>query len=281
MEIALRKASFADRESIIAVERKATPNLSYLAEVFDDWVQDQAGGFIVAELDGEVVACGKLSLMPDGSAWLEALRVIPECQGLGIGKRFYQRFFEIANKQAIPAMRMYTGVRNAVSKGLAERFGFHLAATYRGAWATTERNMVNSTREFELITDPEQASELLLPYHTQWAGFLVMNRTFYALTPALCQTWANAGMIYGDDSGNVVVLGSRFMPKQALHIACFGQAASDCLSFAQHRARELGVARLQCMFPPSATEIEQTLLQRGFQLEASDCIVMEVRVQGV
>ena len=75
----------------------------------------------------------KLTVLPDGSAWLEALRVAPFAQGKGVGKQFYQHFFTVARERGIPSMRMYTGVRNAVSKGLAERFGFRLAATYRGA----------------------------------------------------------------------------------------------------------------------------------------------------
>ena len=70
--------------------------------------------------------------MPDGSVWLEALRVSPEVQGQGVGKRFYQRF-ELAKLRSVNTMRMYTGVNNAKSKGLAEQFGFHIAAAYSGA----------------------------------------------------------------------------------------------------------------------------------------------------
>ncbi len=278
MSIMLRKADYSDKAAIVAVEKKATPNLSYLAEVFSNWVTDKHGEFIVAEVDDNVVACGKLSVLPDGSAWLEALRVMPAYQGIGIGKRFYQRFFEIAREQGIPAMRMYTGVGNAVSKGLAERFGFHLAATYRGAWISTNRLNTASEGRFTPVEDADQAVKLLMPYSSEWTGFLIMNRTFYALTPALCRAWAKAGMVYEDGMGNVIAVGARFMEKQALHIACMGSDLGACLSFAQLQARTLAVPRIQCMFPPSATHLQQALIQYGFELETSDFIVMEAKL---
>ena len=186
MEIAIRKARPEDREKAIEVESKATPNLSYVDAVFDMFISDEFGEFSVAEADGEVVAIGKFTVVPDGSAWLETLRVIPERQGLGIGKRFYQRFYEVAGSEGVRTMRMYTGVRNVVSKGLAERYGFHLAQTFRGTWMAPTQMKQGSSGTFRRVTDPERATELLMPHCEAWGGYLVMNRTFYTLTQPLC-----------------------------------------------------------------------------------------------
>ncbi|MEM7033726.1 MAG: GNAT family N-acetyltransferase, partial [Chloroflexota bacterium] len=279
-KILLRRATVNDRQAVIEVEAKSTPRLRYLAKVFDMFVSDQIGEFSVVEMNGDVVACGKFTIMPDESAWLETIRVIPEAQGLGIGKRLYQHFFDQALLKGVTTMRMYTGVKNVVSKGLAERFGFQLTATYRGAWlACHTTDAQTSLRPFRQITNSTEATQLLMPYHDKWTHFLVMNRTFYAITPALCADLAGKGWVYEEPtSGSVMTIGARFMPEQALHIGVFGGDVAACLAFALQKGLECGAERLSCLFPPTDAQIQQTLQHHGFQFEASDFIVMEVQV---
>ncbi len=280
VEIVLRKAREEDREKLIWVESKSTPNLSYVAHVFDMFLSDEIGELSVAEANGEVVACAKYTVAPDGSAWLETLRVIPARQGIGIGKRFYERFFELSRERDVTTMRMYTGVNGFVSKGLAERFGFRLRAMYRGAFLPCQPGMTpDSTGEFQQVTDPERATALLMPFYEKWTGFWVMNRTFFSLTPALCADIAQKGLLYeAPTSGSVITLGARFMPEQALHIGVFGGDVEACLGFALQKGLDLGVERLSCLFPPSSTDVQDDLIEYGFQLEASDFIVMEVHL---
>jgi len=280
MTLTLRKARPEDRQHTFEIEKKATPGLSYLPYVFDQFVTDEQGEFIIAELDGQAVGCGKFTLLPDGSAWLETLRVIPEKQGLGIGKQFYTRFFEIAHAQKIPAMRMYTNINNRASKGLAERFGFSIAGAYRGQKRLCQPNHLQPTpAAFQAVTDPALASDLLLSFQETWAGFLVMNRTFYAITPALAAHLAQQGMLYHDPTTQTTVtLGARFMPHQALHLGVLGGDLTAALSFALYQGMQAGVERLSCFYPPAATEIEAALCARHFELEASDFIVMEIRL---
>jgi len=54
------------------------------------FLNDEDGDWSVEELEGKIMGCGKYSILPDGSAWLETLRVVPEAQGLGLGKRLYE-----------------------------------------------------------------------------------------------------------------------------------------------------------------------------------------------
>lgn len=280
MTINLRRATDQDRAAVELVESQATKNLRYLPFVFDEFVSDREGEFSGAEVDGEIAGCGKFTVVPDGSAWLEALRVMPRYQGMGIGKAFYSRFFDLANARGIKVMRMYTGVRNVVSKGLAERFGFTLAATYRGAGKSVPSGAPGPGK-FQPVTDPDRATELLMPLKDLWGGFVVMNRTFYELTPALCAAWTREGKVFEDpSSGSFVAAGARFMPNQALYVAAFGGDERTCLAFAEDLARERGVAKVQCMFPPNASHIQETLTGEGFTLDESDYIVMQVRIPG-
>jgi len=282
MEIVLRKARQEDLESVIRVESKATPNLSYVEAVWDLFTSDDVGEFSVAEADGKVVACGKFTVVPDGSAWLETLRVIPEYQGLGIGKRFYERFYELARSRGVPTMRMYTGLRNAVSKGLAELYGLRLATTYRGAsLPCVMGNIPPSGGGFRRVSDPERAAALLMPFRERWTGFLVMNRTFFSITPALCSHLAEKGMVYEEPaSGSVVTVGARFLPERALHIGVLGGDLDRCLGFALEQGVERGAARLNCDFPPSTVDVQGALVDNGFSLTESDFIVMEVHLDG-
>ncbi len=277
-EISLRPAVQQDLDQVVFVESQATPSLRYLARVFDLFLNDQEGEFSVAEVNGQLVGCGKFTVQADGSAWLEALRVLPDYQGLGVGKHFYQRFFETASSKKITTMRMYTNISNATSKGLAERFGFQRVATYRGASLDLEdQPSVSDSIAFEMVRSPQRATELLMPHHQLWTGFVVMNRTFYPLTPDLCVTWAAEGKVYEDQiDGTVIALGARFMPEQALHIAFAHGDMEHWLTFARQRAMELGVRRIQCMYPPSHEAMETFLLGKGFRLDDYDCIVMEV-----
>jgi N-acetylglutamate synthase-like GNAT family acetyltransferase len=278
LDIKIRRAKESDKPAVFEVEAQATKNLQYLPEVWDEFAADEIGEFGVAEMDGEVVGVGKFTVVADGSAWLEALRVLPSKQGTGVGKRFYERFFEIAEKRGITTMRMYTGVKNAASKGLAERYGFHLAGTFRGAWlAGTTPKPVSG---FARITDPARASDLIMPLRAGWGGFTVMNRTFFEITPALCAYHAKRGEVYAHEDGKTVaVLGARFMPKQALHLAIFGGDTGRCLDLAEAKLAESGAGRISCLYQPTAAGVEETLVARGYRIEASDFIVMEVNIK--
>jgi len=278
-QINLRKVHPGDLDALIAVERGATPGLSYVPNVFEMFLSDEDGDFSLAEVDGVVAGCGKFTPLPDGSAWLETLRVLPQYQGMGIGKRFYDHFLELARQKGIMTLRMYTGLRNFASKGLAERYGFHLAASFRGAFRVCGSGAVPGADGFKQVESPERAAALLMPHTEQWGGYLVMNRTFFRLSPALCTRLARQGMVYEHPvSGSAAVLGARFMQEQALHIGLFAGDAALCLAFAEDLAQASGAGRLSCLFTVQSDGVQETLLAAGFELEKADFIVMEKNI---
>lgn len=273
MNIVLRRARPEDREKALWVESKSTPTLRYLTYVFDMFVGDIVGEFSVVELDGEIAACGKYTIVPDGSAWLETLRVIPEKQGLGLGKRLYEHWLELAYAQGVKAMRMYTGTTNVVSSGLAERYGLTLQGTFKGATLPVHAG-AGVRSGFVPVPDPKEATDLLMALEGDWMGWLVMNRTFYRLSPALCEDMAKRGMVYRDQNTNsVITLGARFMPEQAVHIGVWGGDPDACLRFALWKAAERGIPQLICYHEATATKIGKELARNGFKFDASDYIV--------
>lgn len=279
VEINLRRARPADYEKVIWVESKSTPNLRYIPYVFEEFVSDEEGEFSVAEIEGEIVGCGKFTVLPDGSAWLETLRVIPEKQGLGVGKRFYERFHDNARCHNIKTMRMYTGVKNVVSKGLAERYGLELAESFRGVKMPCEKSTYSDI-EFIEVTNVQKADKLISKHSEDWGGFLVMNRTFYKISSELISHLVKRGMVYIDpETDSVIVVGARFMPWKELHIGLFGGDTSRCLSFALNKGLARGVNSLNCLFPSNSSSIEGKVLRSGFNLEPADFIVMETHLE--
>ena len=130
--------------------------------------------------------------------------------------------------------------------------------------------------DFRPIKDETAAAEALMKHAAKWNHFLVMNRTFYKLPPALCAYLAKWGQVYGDaESGSIIVLGARFMPWQALHIGLFVGDADLCLNFARQKGVELGVKQLNCMFPASADETKDKLHDGWFECSQHQFIVMK------
>lgn len=277
--IELRNITLKDKDAVLAVEAASMPKWRYLPFVFEMFLAEERGAFFLAERNGEVVACAKFTVLANNSAWLETLRVSKQHQGLGIGKQLYEHFFVLAKREGISTMRMYTGLNNAVSKGLAERFGFLLEETFYGFSLQHEAIApVEPSHAFRPLSDTARATELLMSYKEQWTGFMVMNRTFYAVTPELCVYLAQQGLVYEDAaSGSVVVMGARFMSEQALHLAMFAGNKKACLAFTKQRALELGVKQINCLFPVSASQTEHALKEQGFKADPAPYIVMKVQ----
>lgn len=272
--ILLRKARAEDLDDVVWVESLSTPSLSYVPHVWDMFLNDEEGDWSVDLLDGKIMGCGKYSILPDGSAWLETLRVVPQAQGKGLGKRLYEHWLKLSKEKGVKAMRMYTGVRNVVSEGLAKRYGLSLAQTFHGTKMAAEP--FEAEHGFEIVSDVSEATDLLTPLGEKWGGWMVLNRTYYKWSPELCNWLTENGMVYRDPEGNVVVMGARFMKEFQLHIGLFEGDAETCLNFAKFEASARGVKSLHCLYSDHLTGVEKALTGNGFDMEPSPFIVMEI-----
>ncbi len=270
--VVLRRARDEDRADAIWVEGLSIPGYGYVDNVWEMFLNDKEGEWTVEELDGKIMGIGKYSILPDGTAWLETLRVVPAAQGLGLGKRLYELWVKLSLEKGVKAMRMYTGVNNAVSSGLAERYGLSTVETYHGSKMAPEEFSVEHS--FKNVTDVDEAIELLTPLAEKWGNWMVLNRTFYRWNPKTIEWVTKNGFVYKDDDGNVVVAGARFMADIQLHIGLFDGDAKKCLDFAKAKAAETGLS-LHSLYPDYCTEIEKALVDYGFEMEASPYIVKE------
>lgn len=277
MDITIRKATPEDLPAAVIAEESAMKgSAGYLNDVSPMFYADMEGELMVAEVDHQVVAVAKYTIQPDHTAWLETLRVAPDYQRKGIGRRFYQRFVELSHEKKVPSMAMYTGVSNVPSASLARVFGLDTAGVYREGSLKLEGAEAPKTLPGFVPVGPERACQLLAPLAEHWKGFLILNRTFFHMNDAVFTVLAEQGLVYEEpESGSVMVLGNRFLEKRSLQIGIVSGDVQRCLDFARAEGLLKGVPQLTIMFPPEDAGLQALLEANGYQMLASDLQVME------
>ena len=81
MEYTLQKVNWGNIGEAVCVEEETLPNSCYLRDNSDYFLNQTKGELTLVLSGDEPVGIGKLSLLPDGSGWLETLRVRPDWQG--------------------------------------------------------------------------------------------------------------------------------------------------------------------------------------------------------
>ena len=275
MQITTRAYTPEDFERCRWIEQGAVKANHYFADVID-YYRTTAGELTVACVDGQPVGMGKLTVLYDGSAWLELLRVHPDFQRKGVGRAIYRRCFEQIEQLGCPAARMYTGVRNVASAGLAECFGLRRGPEFHSMSAPTP----NETHPAGLHRiEAAEAIERLPELIAQTGGFLSINHTFYQLNRPTCFGFAAAGWVYGDGEGSVLVCGARFQPQKALSIAALSAPdkakKENTLSFARRLAAMTGAEKLTVHFPNQDQQEQEFYQAHGFTVDPSDDVVYE------
>lgn len=275
MGMTTRRAGMADLDAMLAIEASAIPGYGYLYEnrhFYFDGVENE-GEMVLAELDGLPVGMGQYSVLPDGTGWLEILRVDKPHQRMGAGRAIYRRYLELAEQTHAPSVAMFTGWKNVASRGLAEANGFHLAAAMTGY----DRELDDAAADeallsrFRKIDDPAEAAALILP--KRWGDFMALNRTFFHYNAALVNYLCRRGMVY-TDGANTVVVGCRMLKHRGYHIGWFDGDAEICLALAEAVTRRENLRKLTVMFPPERCDLAQVVERAGF-VPSGELIVME------
>lgn len=270
-----RKATMNDLERMLVIEESAIPGYGYLYEnrhFYFDGVENR-GEMILAELDGNPVGMGQYSVLPDGSGWLEILRVEKEHQHMGAGWAIYKRYMELAEETKAPSVAMFTGWKNVASKELAEKNGFHLAAAMTGYDKVMGEGAPDEAilKQFRVVTDPAEAEALINPQG--WGPFMAMNRTFFHYNRPLMEYLCGKGMVY-TDGANTVVVGCRMLKHRGYHVGWFGGDAQTCLRLAEAVTRREGLPKLTIMFPPERADLIECVQGEGYTA-SGELIIME------
>ncbi len=275
MGMTTRKAGMGDLEAMLKIEESAIPGYGYLyvnRHFYFDGVENR-GEMVLAELDGAPMGMGQYSVLPDGSGWLEILRVDRPHQRMGAGRAIYRRYLQLAEETGAPSVAMFTGWKNVASRALAEANGFHLAAAMAGYDKALGAGEVDEAalNRFHAVRDPAEAGRLI---DTKgWGPFMALNRTFFHYNDALMEYLCGRGMVY-TDGANTAVVGCRMLKRRGYHIGWFGGDAEACLALAEAVTRREGLPKLTIMFPPERTDLAEAVEGAGF-VASGELIVME------
>jgi GNAT superfamily N-acetyltransferase len=94
------------------------------------WVDDQVGALIVATLDEQVVACGKLTRLGPAEWWLEGLRVDPAHRNKGIARALHHHMIKVFREVGRGLLRFSAASVNEATHRLAAESSFRHIMSY-------------------------------------------------------------------------------------------------------------------------------------------------------
>lgn len=104
----------------------------YVPDVIEDWFHDLQGIFAVAEYEGRVIACSKITWLAEGQWWLEGFRVDPKYQGRKVGSLIHRYVDQWWLEHGDGALRLMTSSKNKSVHHLCESTGFTKLFEVRG-----------------------------------------------------------------------------------------------------------------------------------------------------
>ncbi len=127
--LTFRRATPLDKVAVLALSAKIDED--YLQYVFDDWVDEEPGGFYLAEdTDRGLVAVVSLAVTGPGEVFLRGMRVDPDYQGRGLGTEFARFQFEEAVRLGAKVVRLTTWEGNYRVHKMMERLGWQKSAKF-------------------------------------------------------------------------------------------------------------------------------------------------------
>jgi N-acetylglutamate synthase-like GNAT family acetyltransferase len=131
----VRRLQGSDRDDVIEISSHIWEGHDYLPSVVDDWLRDSNSRFYGVEVDGRVVAVGRVRLVEGGSiGWMEGLRVHPEYRGRGFANDLTQTIVAEGETLGVERLRYTTSEENAASVKLAKMAGFSRILTMTVSW---------------------------------------------------------------------------------------------------------------------------------------------------
>jgi len=127
-ELNIRIATMDDIEDIAAISRTTWDGDDYLEKKAPRWIRDSS--LYAGELDSKVVGTFRLSAMPEGVLWMEALRVHKDYRNRGYGRQLADASFETGKKMIgsgkAKCMEFSTYFKNAESIHISISQGFRI-----------------------------------------------------------------------------------------------------------------------------------------------------------
>lgn len=127
-DLVIRPATPADKAAITTFTSNTFVWGDYVSDAFDDWVGDD--GFVVAEVEGRVVAMVRGVLLSPREAWFQGARVHPGLRRQGIGQRLNSHLREWARERGAVVARLLVEADNHRARRQVEASGMRPVAEF-------------------------------------------------------------------------------------------------------------------------------------------------------
>ena len=138
----IRPAQMQDTNALLKMSQTIWDGHDYLPNILGRWIREE--GFLVAEYEGMIVGCTKISRFPHDVIWFEGLRVHGRFQGMGLGNLLNQAAYEYARAEAALNPKLgfefCTYYKNHESIHLAQKLGFRIVQKF---YVITKRGVKN------------------------------------------------------------------------------------------------------------------------------------------
>ncbi len=127
-ELKIREVERSDKEEIMELASHIWDGRDYIPDYFDRWFEE--GGFICGKSGGKIIALAKHTWHRDDVLWLEGLRVHPDHQGQGYGRKMIEGQIDFIEDLDYSVARFLTSGDNTPVIKVAEDIGFELKKKY-------------------------------------------------------------------------------------------------------------------------------------------------------
>ena len=174
----------------------------YIPEVWEHWLADEEGHVAVAELEGRMVALGRVVIQPRGQAWLEGMRVDPEYRRQGIAWQFVHYKLAYARAHGVRVARLSTADSNQPVHRMMKRLGMECVGRYEMLTADAqpggEALHTLSASDAPAVTAFLERSPVLVAAR----GLYSLDWAWQALSPTRTVELLAAGHVVGQWTGD-------------------------------------------------------------------------------
>ena len=211
------------------IEKEALP-------IIDPYYKNNIGIF-KGEIDGDLimvydgcypVAMGRYSFHPDGTMWLETVRVRPTYQGKHIGTGIYEKYLEAAKENNIKTIRLYTEGFNEKSMGLTKKMGYKIIQKY-DYYSMKVADGEKDTLGFEVEEDLDKIMDLV--EKNPWTDMICINNVFYDLNRENLKWFVKRKMFYSKGD-NLLLVGARHNRASVAYIGYMAGDYKECIDAA-------------------------------------------------
>ncbi|GER88281.1 hypothetical protein KDW_24430 [Dictyobacter vulcani] len=184
-QIEIRPVQPTDRDAVLPFCTQTWDWGDYIDQVWDDWLLNPAGDFLVATVDQKPAGIVHIDMLNAEEAWLEGLRVDPAYRQQGIGNALNEAAMLAAMRRHASTIRLAVETQNTTSIHLYERLHMRRVGEFSLYHASpfTSLPRANAQQSLQLAT-PEDLDSII-DYLNVSNIFPLVGGLYYAQFKAL------------------------------------------------------------------------------------------------